>query len=107
MISLPARSPWGIAKGQKISRETCGLGLSDPTDARDLGLPENQTVWKQSRLLLGTIRIRRIDMGLYQNPGPNSGCSAPLIPVFSEGRRGDPKPHLFGTEKKSVLRTPN
>ena len=47
MISLPARNPWGIAVGQKISRETYGLALSDETDARDLGLPENRTIWKQ------------------------------------------------------------
>jgi len=47
VLSLPARSPSGIEMGQQIARETYGLVLSDEAHARDLGLPENRTVWKQ------------------------------------------------------------
>lgn len=46
-LSLPARNPWGIAKGQDIAREVYGLNLSDAADAEALGLAPNRTIWQE------------------------------------------------------------
>ena len=40
LLSLPARSPWGIALGATIAREV--YGLSSEEDAKEVGLPQGQ-----------------------------------------------------------------
>jgi hypothetical protein len=47
ILSLPARNPWGLEIGQKISHETYGTHLSDESDARALLLAPNRTIWQQ------------------------------------------------------------
>lgn len=46
ILSLPARSPWGIATSRKIARETYGLELGDADFNKEIGVPPNQTVWQ-------------------------------------------------------------
>jgi hypothetical protein len=130
MISLPARNPWGIAMGQQISRETYGLALGDETDARDLGLPENRTIWKQineenphfvadstlmqmievsidEEIFERFIRMRAWAVLDYESVSRNHYISirlirSPTMTVPKKPTRGRPRLYKYGTELYTI-----
>jgi hypothetical protein len=46
LLALPARNPWGIARAMQFGRDAFSGNLSDPQDARALGLPDRQTIFE-------------------------------------------------------------